>query len=324
MDLFTYSFPCKSISIAGLQDSLVEGSGTASSLVWDCKKIIEAKKPPYLIMENVKNLVGKKHNLLFDSWCFWLDSQGYHNYHEVLNATEFGIPQNRERVIMVSIRKDIKKYFEFPYPTELKLSLKDLLETEVDEKFYIPETQYKLKEPLPHQDIAYCIDANYWKGASVDQFIDKKRRQLVQVGELTTKGKESNNRIYSEDGVSPTLDSMQGGNRQPKILLVDVAGCAIRGRRNTEGKLEQTLEIQKSPVSNALTTATKDSLLWSGCRVRRLTPLECWRLMGYKDSDFIKARDIGGLSNTKLYERAGRGIVVPMLEKVFESLFLID
>ena len=102
-DLFTYSFPCQDISVAGKQASLEENSGTRSSLLWECKKIIEVKKPKYLLMENVKNLVSKKHKPYFDKWLEWLEEQGYSNTWKVLNAKDYGIPQNRERVFVVSI-----------------------------------------------------------------------------------------------------------------------------------------------------------------------------------------------------------------------------
>lgn len=102
-DLFTYSFPCQDISVAGKQASLEENSGTRSSLLWECKKIIEGKKPKYLLMENVKNLVSKKHKPYFDKWLEWLEEQGYSNTWKVLNAKDYGIPQNRERVFVVSI-----------------------------------------------------------------------------------------------------------------------------------------------------------------------------------------------------------------------------
>lgn len=102
-DLFTYSFPCQDISVAGKQAGLDINSGTRSGLLWECQKVIATKKPKYLLMENVKNLVGKKHKPNFDKWLDWLDSQGYTNYWQVLNAKDYGIPQNRERVFCVSI-----------------------------------------------------------------------------------------------------------------------------------------------------------------------------------------------------------------------------
>ena len=133
-DLFTYSFPCKNISIAGLQGGLEEGSGTQSSLVWECRKIIEHKRPKYLLMENVKNLVSKKHKPHFDRWCETLEELGYVNYWEVLNGKNFNVPQNRERVMMVSIRKDLGQDFKMPIGGDSGIRLKDILEKEVDEK----------------------------------------------------------------------------------------------------------------------------------------------------------------------------------------------
>ena len=137
-DLFTYSFPCQDISVAGKQKGLDMGSGTRSGLLWECQKVIAAKKPKYLLMENVKNLVGKKHKPNFYKWLDWLESQGYANYWQVLNAKEYGVPQNRERVFCVSILGNHETYV-FPEKQELTIRLKDVLEDEVDEKYYLSE-----------------------------------------------------------------------------------------------------------------------------------------------------------------------------------------
>ena len=137
-DLFTYSFPCQDISVAGKQKGLDMDGGTRSGLLWECQKVITAKKPKYLLMENVKNLVGKKHKPNFDKWLEWLESQGYSNYWQILNAKDYGIPQNRERVFCVSILGDHEPYI-FPEKRELTIRLKDVLEDEVDEKFYLSE-----------------------------------------------------------------------------------------------------------------------------------------------------------------------------------------
>lgn len=122
-DLFTYSFPCQDISAIGTQLGLKEGSNTRSSLLWECKKAIEAKKPQYLLMENVKNLVSRKNKPEFDKWLAYLSSLGYTNYWKIVNAKDCGIPQNRERVFCVSILDD--KDFTFIEPQEMK-SLKEL------------------------------------------------------------------------------------------------------------------------------------------------------------------------------------------------------
>lgn len=134
-DLFTYSSPCQDFSNAGLQRGGEEGSGTRSSLLWECRKAILAKKPKYLLMENVAALVSKKFLPLFNKWQAELASYGYSNFAQVLNAKDYGIPQNRERIFLVSILGDEK--YHFPQPFKLELRLRDMLEKEVDEKYYL-------------------------------------------------------------------------------------------------------------------------------------------------------------------------------------------
>lgn len=255
IDLFTYSFPCKNISVAGKQDGFEVKSDTQSSLVWECGKIIRAKKPKYLLMENVKNIVGKNHIDNFNKWINVLNDIGYKNYYKVLNACDFNIPQNRERVIMISILDNTD--FSFPSGERTNLSVNDILENH-DKSFEIDKKLMEFKLDIPTTNM----------------------KKLYQVGMLNTKGNQSNRRVYSSFGYCPTLNSMNGGNRQPKIL-VEVNGDFV---------------------------------------IKKLSPLECWRLMGFTDEDFYKAKN-AGLSNSKLYERAGRGIVVPMLEEIFKNLF---
>jgi DNA-cytosine methyltransferase len=140
MDLFTYSFPCQDISNAGKQRGLEKGSGTRSSLLWECERIIEGKLPKFLMMENVKNLVGKKNKPHFDEWLYLLDELGYNNYWKVINAKWCGVPQNRERVFCVSIRKDVDNgLFNFYEDFDNGIRLKNILEEEVEEKYYLSE-----------------------------------------------------------------------------------------------------------------------------------------------------------------------------------------
>lgn len=135
----TYSHthsPCQSVSAAGLQEGLTKGSGTKSSLLWDCEQIIKIKRPKYLLMENVKMLLSKKFKSEFDTWCNTLEELGYSNYYKILNAKDYGMPQNRERVFMISIYQD-EKGFEFPTPITLGNQLKDILCEDVDDKYII-------------------------------------------------------------------------------------------------------------------------------------------------------------------------------------------
>ena len=139
-DLFTYSFPCTDISNSGLQKGLDEDSGTRSSLLWECRNAVIAKRPKYLLLENVKALVSKKFIPYFKKWCDELNEYGYYNYWKVMNAKDYGVPQNRERVFLVSIRKDVDSGdFLFPEEFELTTFLKDVLEENVDDKYYLSE-----------------------------------------------------------------------------------------------------------------------------------------------------------------------------------------
>lgn len=138
IDLFTYSFPCTDISNAGLQKGLSEGSGTRSGLLWECRKAIEAKMPKYLLMENVKALLSKKFKPEFYKWRDYLTSLGYESYTKIINATECGVPQNRERAFMVSILGEHKP-FHFPEPIVLEKRLKDVLEDDVDRKYFLSD-----------------------------------------------------------------------------------------------------------------------------------------------------------------------------------------
>lgn len=129
---------CTDISLAGHQKGFSKESGTRSSLLWECEKIFRKVKPKYLLMENVKNLVSKKFMPYFQEWLKVLENMGYKNYWQILNAKDFGVPQNRERVFCVSILGDHEPY-EFPQPKQLNIRLKDVLEKEVDEKYYLSE-----------------------------------------------------------------------------------------------------------------------------------------------------------------------------------------
>ena len=139
-DLFTYSSPCQDFSNAGRMAGGEEGSGTRSSLLWECRKAIIAKKPKYLLMENVKNLVSGAFRPTFFKWLRELEEYGYTNHYKVLNAKDFGVPQNRERIFVVSIRDEVGCYY-FPNPIPLERRIRDIVEEEVDEGYFLSESQ---------------------------------------------------------------------------------------------------------------------------------------------------------------------------------------
>lgn len=137
VDFIMHGSPCQDFSVAGRQLGGEQGSGTRSSLLWHSVRIIEKLKPKYVLWENVKNVTGKKHRHVFDKYLETLEQIGYRNYWQILNAKDYGIPQNRERVFVLSIRNDIDIDYEFPKPFSLDKRLADMLEDEVDEKYYI-------------------------------------------------------------------------------------------------------------------------------------------------------------------------------------------
>lgn len=140
-DLIMHGSPCQDFSVAGKGAGGDEGSGTRSSLLYESLRIIEKIRPKYVIWENVKNLLSKKHFHNFQAYLDRMASLGYKNSYQVLNAKDYGVPQNRERVFTVSIRNDIYRGFEFPAKQPLHCQLKDILETEVDEKYYLSDEQ---------------------------------------------------------------------------------------------------------------------------------------------------------------------------------------
>ena len=139
-DLLTYSTPCQDISQAGKQRGLKQGSDTRSAILWHTERAIRELKPKYLLMENVAALVSKKFIKYFQSWQELVNSYGYTSYAQVLNSKNYGVPQNRERIFMISVRNDLNQKYEFPQPFPLDIRLKDILEDEVDEKYYLSDT----------------------------------------------------------------------------------------------------------------------------------------------------------------------------------------
>ena len=234
-DFLTYSFPCTDISTAGQQKGLAEGSGTRSSLLWECRKAIEAKRPKYLLMENVKNLVSKKFTPYMKEWLRFLEGQGYSNYTKVLNAKDFGVPQNRERVFMVSILGDAS--FHFPKPLTLEKRLKDVLERDVDESFYLSK---KMTDYLVRTD-------ERMKGSNNGHRFTAKTEEYIAFTIRTAPGSRIDDNFIKEP-VNPIT-------------------CAMRGRnpdnpsdRNPGIELEQRLELG-GDIANCITTVQKDSLV---------------------------------------------------------------
>ncbi len=138
--ILTYSFPCQDLSLAGKMGGMSKGTNTRSGLLWEVERLLDecTELPQILLMENVPQIISQQNIADFQDWQYKLEQLGYSNYVSLLNAKDYGIPQNRNRCFMVSILG--KYYYKFPHKQELKLRLKDMLEDEVDEKYYLSET----------------------------------------------------------------------------------------------------------------------------------------------------------------------------------------
>lgn len=228
-DLWTYSFPCQDISVAGKGAGIKEG--TRSGLLFEVERLLcvaseKGTLPKYLLLENVKNLVSKKFKADFDKWLDFLAELGYTNYWKVLNAKDYGIPQNRERVFCVSIRGEHEP-FVFPKPKELTIRLRDMIDETVGEKFYLKESTIRsiLRSTFnsrrdsirPGDGLANTLLARDWRGP-----------QCVQVGEVVggkwDKMHDISKRVYEPDGIAPTIHCQQGGNTELKIAEDFVLG----------------------------------------------------------------------------------------------------
>ena len=346
-DLITYGFPCQDISNAGKQRGFEhDGQLTRSGLFFYAAAIIGRIQPKVAICENVKALTGKKFTKEFETVLQTLEGMGYKNQWQVLNAKDYGIPQNRERVFIVSIRNDIDKKYTFPTPIKLELRLKDILEKEVDEKYYLSDKMLeKLTFGIKGRDIIEVGNLNKGgqKGGvlSTDGICsclsatDYKQPKQILIKEATKKAYAEAQAYDSINLEQPNSKTRRGrvGKQQANTLttscnqaVVEPFIVASRGRnpenssdRTAGSPTEQMLESKTDGCTNTLTTVQKDNyVVDTELRIRKLTPLECWRLMGFDDEDFYKAEKVN--SNTQLYKQAGNSIVVNVLEAIFNNL----
>lgn len=262
---------CQDFSLAGRQAGLVgeDGKQTRSGLLLEVGRLLmkmsdEKILPKYLLMENVKNLVGKKFKPAFDIWLKALEAIGYNNYWKVLNAKDYGVPQNRERVFVVSIRKDVDTHgYTFPEPFKLNRRLKDVLEKEVDEKYYLKQDLVEtFIKRLAKREVSNTIRCG--GAGSIDQ---KHTWDLVAEPTIVQNPQGYNNGGIIKDNVAPTMTS-NGSYHLNNFVCNEPLIAASRGR-NPDNPLsreaglptEQMLEINQSGCSNTLTTVGKDNLV---------------------------------------------------------------
>lgn len=327
VDLIMHGSPCQDFSLAGLQAGGDEGSGTRSSLMYETIRIVEKLKPKYVIWENVKNMISKKHIHNFNNYIQRMDELGYMSSYQVLNAKDYGIPQNRERVFTISIRNDINQSFIFPPKKELKLKLKDMLEDVVDEKYYLTEKQIESikystfmtnKRRIQEKDYCDTLCARDWKDP-----------KCVQVATLPYYNYESDGRVYSPSGLSPCLRSKEPNQKideNDTILIKNATKQGYLEASDGDGiDISSRMEyhrgnVQKQSIQTITTSGGNDRGVVENLRIRKLTPKECWRLMGFDDKDFEKAEKVN--SNTQLYKQTGNSIVVNVLEAILYNLLI--
>lgn len=386
VDLIMHGSPCQDFSVAGKQAGGDKDSGTRSSLMYETLRIVSKLQPKYVVWENVKNLLSKKHRHNFDAYLESMEKLGYKNYYQVLNAENYGIPQHRERVFTISILGGGD--FKFPDPIPLTTKLKDILEKEVDVKYYISDAM-----------LGYFMGVNQKesKFPRQERFLSNvgRKNQDVANSITTNAGQRPTDNFIIEDfyksrpprdyhEVSPTIRAERVG-----LKVVEPFCVASRGRnpenpsdRTPGQKLEQRLEPKFDGTTNTITTVQKDNyvaipnlktrlcneLVRRGVvkggeiinhsyttseqrdtldkyiettngitptlttrpdilgyvedtplRIRKLTPLETWKLMGFSEEDFRKAEKVN--SNAQLYKQAGNSICVNVLENIFKNLF---
>ncbi len=305
-DLIMHGSPCQDFSLAGKGAGGDKDSGTRSSLMYETLRIVEKIKPKYVIWENVKNLLSKKHRHNFDAYIEAMSGLGYASKYQVLNAKDYGIPQNRERVFTVSVRTDgnsdeydaFGQDFHFPEKQPLEKKLKDILDDEVDERYFLSEDRLKA--------IAVWEKRQKENGRGF-RFEVKNSDSIGRA--VTTSGDRpcSTNYVAVGGGIAVKTANKKGYDLAKDGDSIDLAYPNSTTRRGRVGhEVSKTLEC-----SDTMGT-------FQNCRIRKLTPKECWRLMGFDDSDFEKAEKVN--SNTQLYKQAGNSIVVDVLEKILSNL----
>ncbi len=292
--IMTYSFPCQDLSLAGKRQGMNDTS-TRSGMLWEVERILDECKelgtlPQILLMENVPQVHGEGATDDFNKWQLKLEELGYKNYWQDLIATDYGIPQTRNRCFMISILGDYS--YSFPPKQELKLKLKDMLEDNVNEKYYLKLGTLR------------CFFNQKENGFP-------RRERFLQALELTNKKQ-----------LAGTLTALQGGKATDNHILVKNTENYIEWYE--KGKLDMDCRAwrEEKIIGALMTTMKKNKILKTDLTIRNLTPKECFRLMGVKDEDFENCAK--NQTNASLYHLAGDSIVVNVLMAIFKELLWIN
>ena len=334
LDLYVAGFPCQAFSIAGKRKGFEEARGT---LFFNVAEFIKINQPKVFVLENVKGLLshdkGRTFQTIVDilsngggtqngqiSLDVFDDGLGYHIYWQVLNTKHYGIPQNRERIFIVGF-KDFR-HFSFPKETPLDIKLQDILQDEVDDKYFLSDkaingiktSQFISKKNIVQKEICQTLLGRDYKDQKCVDVNDIVVHNLQQRGANRPSLKKNKNaggsgHLCKSDGTTYCLDA-------PNLQAIEW----VADYRNDEGLRKRKDKI--TPCLSARRHSEKDIStmppLIKKNKIRRLTPLETWRLQGYKDDDFYKVKDV---SDTQLYKQAGNSITVDVLMHLFKKIY---
>lgn len=305
VDLIMHGSPCQDFSLAGKQAGGDEGSGTRSSLMYETIRIVEKLKPKYVIWENVKNLLSKTHKHNFDNYLKTLEKLGYTNYYQILDAKDYEIPQHRERVFTISIHHKCDETFAFPIKQTLNSKLKDFLDNDVDEKYYLTAEQI---ERISH-----------WKSYQKPFAHVHGRNSISPTLTARGAGEEHSGMILYSEELEDTTDLqneclyIKNFTKQGYLEAHEGDGVYITNIDKKRGT------VQKDMIPT-LKTSPDIGVVVEDLRIRKLTPKECFRLMGFNDYEFERASKVN--SNAQLYKQAGNSIVVNVLQNIFKNLLM--
>ena len=275
-----------------------KGESTRSGMLWEVERILEECKelnalPNILFMENVPEVIGKNNIKDFQKWIEKLESLGYENHVKCLNSKDYGVPQNRNRCFMISILGEY--VYKFPQPFELKLRLKDLLESNVDEKYYLSNKMVKY----------ITADNEKWTGNNNKSLINKKVASTLNTNEGSRRCDASNN----------TFICVPEATKKGYAEAHEGDGVYINRPHQKRGVVQKGM-IQTLKTNPDVGVVAKQNY---NLRIRKLTPKECFRLMGVKDEDFDKIKN--NQSDSSLWHLAGDSIVTSVMYYMFKNLF---
>lgn len=342
LDIYMTSPPCQAFSLAGKRLGKDDKRGI---LFFNSHEFIKINKPRYFIFENVKGLLSDDNGKTFSEWINMLggksvnglpvlfpyeDSVPYHIYYKVMNSKKHGVPQNRERVFIVGIRDDKDNHFRWAKEEYLKKRLKDVLEDEVDDKYFLSDSAIKsiilnkenIQKSKVNPDIANALQSpghscGTYKGMNAIQV-----KQLNQSKESGGKQPYQQNRVYDIKGINPSLNAGQknwGGNiinTGNKRLDRSLETHNLTTSPTIIDSYNNTIHSNHSPTISTRVNASACTHLFNNYQLRRLTPRECFRLMDFPDSFTWTCSD------TQAYKQAGNSIVVRCLELIINKFNL--